>query len=249
VRARRFVDGWPACCPRPLREAGGERRRPTRNAELPRGAGDERRRRPTADERRVAAGPLARAGLPARRHGYRIVMEPLVAILIIAALAAVAVLVLRRRPNRLRGADRPRATPLGRRVSRRHDPMAAAVAEHARATDPADVVVAEQRLRAQARAVAAGMNPGDATVADGAPYVPPAAGPGGHAPSASGGYYAPASAAASPDPDLARDFDPITGERVAGYEDPANDPRLDDPRYDGRLAVDWVDPREDDRVR
>jgi hypothetical protein len=50
------------------------------------------------------------------------------------------------------------------------------------------------------------------------------------------------------DPSLDEHFDRETGERIGGY-DPANDPRYDDPRYDGRLAADWVDPRGDDRVR
>lgn len=173
-------------------------------------------------------------------------MEILVAILIIALVAAVAYIVLQRRPGGAPPAGAPRASPLGRRARsvRRADPMAAAVAEHAHATDPADVVVAEQRLRAEARHVAAGMN-GTAVTAE-ASSVRPA---GGQPPAAAGGYYAPASAAASTDPDLARDFDPATGERVDGHDDPASDPRLDDPRYDGRLAADWVDPREDDRPR
>ncbi len=198
-------------------------------------------------------------------------MDILVAILIIAAIAAVAFVVLRRKPGGLAGAGRPHASPLGRpgRVSRRSDPMAAAVAEHARATHPADVVAAEQQLRAQARSVAAGLN-GSAAAAHADPaYGQPApyAGP-AHAqpvpgpdydgaayapapgPAATGaGYYGAASAAASSDPNLDRDFDPATGERIDGHEDPADDPRLNDSRYDGRLAADYVDPRQDDRYR
>ena len=168
-------------------------------------------------------------------------MELLVVILIIALVAAVAFIVLRRNPRGIPGAaGRPGAPPLGRRRAgaRPSDPMAAAVADHARATDPADVVAAEQRLRAEARRVAAGMNGGGVAHA----------GP-GSAPPASAGYYAPASAAASPDPNVDREFDPQTGQRVDGYEDPGSDPRLNDSRYDGRLAADWVDPREDDRIR
>jgi hypothetical protein len=88
--------------------------------------------------------------------------------------------------------------------------------------------------------------PGYADPAYGAAPAQPARGP---ADGTAGGYYAPASAAASSDPNLDRDFDPHTGQRVDGFEDPANDPRLHDSRYDGRLAVDWVDPHEDDRVR
>lgn len=195
-------------------------------------------------------------------------METLVAILIIAVLAAVAFIALRRRPGGMPGVDRRHAAPVGRRgrVGRPADPMAAAVAAHAQATDPADVVAAEQRLRAEARNVAAGMNgtgvahtgpayaqpppgTGYADPASDPAYAQPAPGPGYAPPPTSGGYYAPASAAASPDPNLDREFDPQTGQRVDGYDDPANDPRLHDSRYDGRLAADWVDPREDDRVR
>ena len=127
--------------------------------------------------------------------------------------------------------------------------MAEAVAEHARATDPADVVVAEQNLQAQARNVAAGlhagaqggMHPGQPVTAAMAPGAPVAQ-PGQRSPTG------PAVPLAT-DPTLDQHFDPVTGERIDGYGDPANDPRLDDPRYDGRLARDWVDPREDDRYR
>lgn len=165
-------------------------------------------------------------------------MEILVAILIIALIAAVAFIALRRQPRGVPGVGRRRAAPLGRRDRgvRPADPMAAAVADHARATDPAEVVAAEQRLRAEARNIAAGMQ--------GAAAAAPA-----YAATTSNGYYAPASAAASTDPNLDNEFDPQTGRRVGGFEDPAADPRLDDSRYDGRLAADWVDPREDDRGR
>ena len=159
-------------------------------------------------------------------------MVILVAILIIALIAAVAYAVMQRRPARAPGVDRPRTAPIGRRGVARRDPMAAAVAEHARAMDPADVVVAEQRLQAEARQVAAGLQP--ATQPGAYPPVPPA--PVGAAPYAT-------------DPSLDRHFDPATGERVDGYGDPANDPRYNDPDYDGRLAADWVDPRYDDRIR
>jgi hypothetical protein len=89
-------------------------------------------------------------------------MDILVAILIIALIAAGAYIVMQRKrdaPTRVGGA---RGTPLPRRgrVSARRDPMAAAVAEHARATDPADAAAAEQRLQAQARQVAAGLQSG-----------------------------------------------------------------------------------------
>ncbi len=181
-------------------------------------------------------------------------MDILVAILIIALVGAVAYIVLQRRPRGAPGVERPHSSPLGRRGHgvRHADPMAAAVHEHAQATDPADVVVAEQRLQAQARQVAAGLGASNgASAAYANPAVPaqPAAGPPIGQPAAGGGQYAPASAAASSDPNLDRDFDPVTGERIGGYEDPANDPRLNDPKYDGRLAADWVDPAQDERLR
>ena len=184
-------------------------------------------------------------------------MEILVAILIIALIAAAAYIVLQRRPGGAPQVGGPRASPLGRRDRgvRHGDSMAAAVHAHAQATDPADVVAAEQRLQAQARNVAASM--GAANGSHGTAYADPSAGLAptdpatGYAPvqPAGSGHYAPASAAASTDPNLDRDFDPVTGERIDGFEDPANDPRLNDPKYDGRLAADWVDPREDDRYR
>jgi hypothetical protein len=181
-------------------------------------------------------------------------MEILVAILIIAVIAALAFAVMQRRRVGTGGLDRPRNAPAGRRdrgIARR-DPMAAAVAEHARATDPADVVVAEQRLRAEARNVAAGLQAdahrhGDARVngydapADVDGYDP-ATGPAG-TPSA---YPA---APPTSDAHLDDAIDPQTGERVDGYGDPANDPRYGDPRYDGRLAADYVPPPRDDRMR
>jgi hypothetical protein len=86
-------------------------------------------------------------------------MDIFVAILIIAFVAAVAFAVVQRRRFRAAGLDRPHGAPVASRGGglARHDPMAAAVAEHARATDPGDVVVAEQRLRAAARDVASGL--------------------------------------------------------------------------------------------
>jgi hypothetical protein len=184
-------------------------------------------------------------------------MEILVAILIIALIAAIAYAVLQRRPAAPRRLREPGPVSVGmrRRGGARHDPMAEAVAEHARATHPADVVVAEQNLQAQARNVAAGLHaapqhgvhpgqPAPAAMAPGAPVAPAAA-------VAPPGQPAPTGPAVplATDPTLDQHFDPATGERIDGYGDPANDPRLDDPRYDGRLARDWVDPREDDRYR
>ncbi len=189
-------------------------------------------------------------------------MVILVAILIIALVAAVAFAVMQRRQaGGVSGLQRPRTSPIGRRGTvARHDPMAAAVAEHAQAMDPADVVAAEQRLQAEARNVNARMQAGSSPAghpgayAGGQPGAYPAAPPmaPGHsapvAPAATAAGAAPG-AGFPTDPSLDNHFDPATGERIDGYGDPANDPRYDDPRYDGRLAADWVDPREDDRTR
>ena len=188
----------------------------------------------------------------------------LVAILIIAVIAAVAYAVMQRRKVGAPGLERPHRSPIGRpaRGVARNDPMAAAVAEHAQATDPADVIAAEQRLQAQARNVSAGMQGGAAV--NGYQPAPAAYDPaanGAYDPAAEPAY--PAGSAAVPgqaaptgpgpvlatDPSLDDHFDPVTGERIDGHGDPENDPRYNDPRYDGRLAADWVDPREDDRNR
>ncbi len=172
-------------------------------------------------------------------------MEILVAILAIALIAvAVYAIVQRRRPG-AGGLPRPRAAARdGGLVARRgahSDPMAAAVADHAQATDPGEVVVAEQRLRAQARNVAAGLQ-GGAPVAG---HVDPVAGNGGGV----SGYGDAASSSTYDDPHAGGAIDPQTGERIDGYGDPANDPRLGDRRYEGRLAPDYVDPNEDERRR
>jgi hypothetical protein len=178
-------------------------------------------------------------------------MEILVAILIIALVAAVAYAVIQQRKRTgIAGPGRPHESPLPRRsrTAARHDPMADAVAEHAQATHPADVVAAEQRLQAQARSVAAGMQPG-AYGAGQQAYAPGQ--PGSPGPAVNGAPVAGAApgAAFATDPSLDDHFDPVTGERIDGFGDPANDPRYNDPRYDGRLAADWVDPRDDDRAR
>ena len=60
--------------------------------------------------------------------------------------------------------------------------------------------------------------------------------------------YDPASSANYPDPHADGSIDPVTGQRIDGYDDPNNDPRLDDPRYDGRLAADY-DPDPDNQRR
>jgi len=116
--------------------------------------------------------------------------------------------------------------------------MAAAVHDHAQATEPGEVVAAEQRLRAQARNVAAGMQTGTQSG-----YAEPVGGNGGTV----SGYGQAASSSSYDDPHAGGAIDPQTGERVDGYGDPANDPRLNDSRYEGRLAPDYVDPNEDDR--
>jgi hypothetical protein len=212
-------------------------------------------------------------------------MDILVAIIIIVAIAGIVFALVHRRHASSPGVKRPGTQPFPRRrrgAVARHDPMAAAVAEHAQAMDPAEVVVAEQRLQAQARNVSARMQAGAQPAAYQAPaaYDPAADGayadpayPAGYEPAPGQAYPPgqepvpgqayPAAPAALPgqagpaapgpayatDPSLANHFDPVTGERIDGHGDPANDPRYDDRRYDGRLAADWVDPREDDRIR
>jgi hypothetical protein len=192
-------------------------------------------------------------------------MGLLVAILVIALVAALAFAVIQRR----RGAPALGAvgrSPIGRRrgVAGR-DPMAAAVADHAAATDPHDVVVAEQRLQAQAGLESARLQGqarsqqvppvgyddtfvGDPRI-DG--YVEP---PHVNGYDRTSGYIDTPSgySTAAPTSDMHLDdaIDPQTGERVDGYGDPSNDPRLSDRRYDGRLASDYVDPTTDpDRPR
>ncbi|MEA2189969.1 MAG: hypothetical protein QOI73_90 [Solirubrobacteraceae bacterium] len=172
-------------------------------------------------------------------------MEILVVILAIALIAVAAYAILQRRRPGARGLPRPRAAArdgeLVRRRGAHSDPMAAAVAEHAQATDPGEVVVAEQRLRAQARNVAAGLQADQPAGG----YVEPVPGNGGGV----SGYGDAASSSSYADPHAAGAIDPQTGERIDGYGDPANDPRLNDRRYEGRLASDYVDPNEDERRR
>ncbi|HEV7806855.1 MAG TPA: hypothetical protein VGO80_13610 [Solirubrobacteraceae bacterium] len=194
-------------------------------------------------------------------------MEIFVAILVIAVVAAVAFAVIQRRrgPAGAGGRDRARS-PIGRRgraVAGR-DPMAAAVADHAAATDPHDVVVAEQRLQAQAAHESARLQ-GQARSQQAIPvgyddtfvgdprsdgYAEPAHVNGydrtsGYIDTPSGYSEAPPTS----DMHLDDSIDPQTGERVDGYGDPENDPRLNDRRYDGRLASDYVDPPNDERPR
>jgi len=82
-------------------------------------------------------------------------MEILLVILLVVVIAALAFAATQaRRQRRAIAADhleRGTSSPLPRRsrAARRH-PMADAVAEHARVTDPRDVVAAERRLQAQA---------------------------------------------------------------------------------------------------
>lgn len=174
-----------------------------------------------------------------------------VAILIIALIAVAAYAVIQRKRAVAPGVRRPSGSPLGRRdrgVARR-DPMAAAVAEHAQATDPQDAAAAEQRLQAQARQVAAGLQ-SDAlrsehqrASAQADPYDD-----GVHVNGAPAGYadprYSAAGDAAYPDPLGDERVDPTTGARTDGYGDPATDPRSNDPRYEGRLAADYVPPED-----
>jgi len=160
-------------------------------------------------------------------------MEILVAILIIAVIAAVIFAVMQRRSAGARGLGRPRTSPIGHRdrgVPRR-DPMATAVAEHAQATDPQDVVAAEQRMRAQAHHVAAELH----TEAQRSEHQ-----------RASDQVTRRESHAG--DPRMDGDPDPAGANGYAEtdrYVDPATDPRYDDRTYDGRPAA---DPRYDDRT-
>jgi hypothetical protein len=178
-------------------------------------------------------------------------MGLLVAILIIALIAAAAYIVMQRRPGGVGGVGRPANSPLPRRgrISARRDPMAAAVADHAQATDPQDAMAAEQRLRAQARQVAAGLQ-SDALRSEHQRASAQADAYDGVAPvnGAPAGYadprYTSAGDAAYPDPRGDERIDPATGARTDGYGDPANDPRYNDPRYEGRLAADYVPPEE-----
>ena len=151
-------------------------------------------------------GDQARDGprLRAPASGYLLGMEILVAILIIALIAAVVFAVMQRRPAGGRGLGHSRTSPLSRRDrgTARRDPMAAAVVEHAEATGPHEVAAAEERLRAQARQVAAPLN----------------------AEAHRREHQRAADQIGRPlDP-----VDPATGARTDGYEDPATDPRYDD---------------------
>ncbi len=150
-------------------------------------------------------------------------MEILVAILIIALIAAVVYIVMQRRSAgpgagaRRSGLPRSSDSPLPRRsrASARQDPMAAAVQEHADATDPHEVVAAEQRLRAQAQQVAAGMEGGGLSGA-----VPTDGN--GHAGT---GYDQVGS--------------PRTDDELEHPPDPAIPADYDSRNYDGRRAEDW----------
>lgn len=149
-------------------------------------------------------------------------MEILVVILVVALVVAIAYGVAQRRPA---GLARQSGSPLPRRgrAAASRDPMAAAVADHAEATDPQDAALAEQRLRAQASKVAAGMQGAG----------PPAAA--GHEQDGATGYAVPASTLAPAD-------QPID-QRTSGAELPAD---YDDRLHDGRRAEDWVQPGDED---
>ena len=140
-------------------------------------------------------------------------MEILVALMIVAMAGAVAFLVMRERG------------PVGATMPRR-EPMASMVSEHARATDPAAVVAAEQRLQTRAHDGAAGLRGG--AFAQPAPYGAPLA----------IDDEDPIVVYGSP---LAEDPHALEARwRAARDADPMDDPRYADPRYDGRLAGDWL---------
>lgn len=186
-------------------------------------------------------------------------MGILVAILIIALIAAAAYVAYtamqRKRQAAAPGIDHHRgAAPVGRRDRGAvgGDSMAAAVADHAQATDPHEVVAAEHRLQANARNVASGLQANanateqrrsaDQTTQNGSSADPRA---GGYADPATDPRHAGANGAVDPANDPRYSADPRQDGQVV---DPATDPRYEDPRYDGRLAGDF-DPRSDDRPR
>ncbi len=190
-------------------------------------------------------------------------MGILVAILIIAVIAALAFAFMQRRRATAGAAGPvlPGRSRVGRSqpVGARRDPMRAAVMEHANATDPHDAAVAEQRLQAQAGQVAAGMQsrahndvhrPGGEQVVYGeGAYAQDPRADGYAEPVHSNGYDRSSGyidtpsgySAAPPTSDLHLDdtIDPQTGQRTDGYGDPNNDPRLNDRRYEGRIARDY----------
>ncbi|MDX6689479.1 MAG: hypothetical protein QOG15_936 [Solirubrobacteraceae bacterium] len=182
-------------------------------------------------------------------------MEILVAILIIALIAAIAFIVMQRRPAGARVAGARRPFDRHTRRNARRDPMTAAVVEHAEATDPHDVVVAEQRMRAEARRVAAPMQAEAQRVEDQRAADAVSGGGGAYPRDPSvAGYGQPVADPAYTEPVA----DPAYGQPVAdpAYTEPVgdpayeeDDPRYNDRRYDGRLAADWVDPRGDDPRR
>jgi len=148
-------------------------------------------------------------------------MEILIAILIIALIAAIAFALLQRRPVGTRGPGRPRTSPIDPRSRRalRRNPMTAAVVDHIEAKGPHEIVVTEERMRAEARRIADGLNAEShraehqraqqqVTHAATEPYADPA--------------YA------VPPPDASRD--PEVDPRTHLYDDPATDPRYDDKR-------------------
>jgi hypothetical protein len=145
-----------------------------------------------------------------------------VLLIIVAVVGAVAFVVMRERG------------PVGATFPRRH-PMASMASEHARATNPAAVVVATQRLRAQARELAAGLQGGG--FAQPAPYGAPA-------PIGDEDMIV---ISGSP---LAEDPRALEARwRAARDADPMDDPRYADPRYDGRLAGDWLGFGREGRAR
>ena len=179
-------------------------------------------------------------------------MEILVVILVVAIIAIIAYFVMQRRSSGAGGLGHAREAPLGRRdrVGSHRDPMAAAVHEHAQATDPHDAMVAEQRLQAQASQVAAGLTAG--AHRDMAAEHQRAANEvgrnGAYAPEPAVGGYAGADPAYANDPAYAPSTDPRSNGQVdPGQETVPED--YDDRRFDGRRAEDWVDPRYDDRAR
>jgi hypothetical protein len=149
-------------------------------------------------------------------------MEIVVVLIVVAVLGAVAFSVMRERG------------PVGATLPRRAL-MPSMVSEHARATDPAATVASERRHRAQARDIAVGLQGG--RFAQPAPYGAPV-------PIDDEGAIV---ISGSP---LAEDPHALEARwRAARDADPMDDPRYADPRYNGRLAGDWLGLGRDGRGR
>lgn len=171
-------------------------------------------------------------------------MEILIAILVIALIAALAFVLMQRRAavGGARGPGQTRAVPTDRTRAPRGDPMADAVVSHAQATDPQEVRLEEERLRAQANRVAAGLHEDNAGAMGGTIGI----GADEAAMQAEAHRNAAAGHERAAD-DLAHDPS-YADERVDDYVDPEADPRYDDAAADGYIDP-AAGPRPDGRIR